>query len=154
MVGRYILRLVFPGDPGCVPDTVRPERPLPTAAAPELLSQLLYRLLGDANHVVRMGCIRCMERVLSTATTPPTPLHILGHTVHLVCVSNGVIPELVESEELFPTARFESAGHRKTLIAADVLDMDLQVCSCEVRLFIEVLNCTWPILGCVVTCVV
>jgi hypothetical protein len=125
MVGPYILRLVFPGAPGVSGDDVRPEKPLSPSATPEFLSQLMYRLLGDDRHAVRLGCIRAMERVLATATSPPSPLHILGHTVHLVCVSNGVIASHVTDDDICPdTSRKDNATH--ALVAADILEVDLQ----------------------------
>lgn len=131
MVGPYILRLVFPGDPTARQELVKPDKPLSAAVTPEFLTQLMYRLLGDSNAAVRLACVRAMERVLATATTPPSPLHILGHMVHLVCVSNGVLPDHIESEEWIATSRLDvSAGALPTLVAADILGVDLQVCCC------------------------
>lgn len=63
MVGPYILRLLLPGTVGVDVISVRPQRLLSALEAQELLSQLLFRLLGDPDHGVKLACVRTMERV-------------------------------------------------------------------------------------------
>ena len=63
MVGPYILRLLLPGTVGVDLASVRPQRTLSALEAQELLSQLLFRLLGDSDHAVKLACVRSMERV-------------------------------------------------------------------------------------------
>jgi hypothetical protein len=63
MVGPYILRLLLPGTVGVDVISVRPQRILSALDAQELLSQLLFRLLGDSDHAVKLACVRTMERV-------------------------------------------------------------------------------------------
>ncbi len=63
MVGPYILRLLLPGTVGVDVVSVRPQKVLSAMDAQELLSQLLFRLLGDSDHAVKLACVRSMERV-------------------------------------------------------------------------------------------
>ncbi len=57
------MRLLLPGTVGVDVISVRPQRILSALDAQELLSQLLFRLLGDSDHAVKLACVRTMERV-------------------------------------------------------------------------------------------
>ncbi len=76
MVGPYVLRLLFPGSVGVDVESVRPARALTPLDGQELLSQLLFRLLGDSNHAVKLACVRGMERV----SVMPVINDIVPHT--------------------------------------------------------------------------
>jgi hypothetical protein len=69
-------------------------------------------------------------QIVSTSPSSLPPQQVLGHTVHLVCASNGVVPqaddETVADVETATADAFTSLPQH-VLLVADTLDIALQV---------------------------
>ena len=69
-------------------------------------------------------------QILSCANSNVIPQLFLGHTVHLVCASNGVIPdrhEEMQHAHMEPDDESFHSPPQHTLLVADTLDIALQV---------------------------